>query len=179
MLYNNKQTFTINNSDYVQNINQITDVETDTGVYSTGGVVHEHHHASFPLTMDINYAGASGQAATQTTTVRQSFNNANSLSQNGWLLYGSSVQNTVTPSDTLAFDANGNFTGSTGQQSVQSYRFGDTTGSCYRRSVTSSAGLLTAVTDGQYCRGNQNSVPWYVDPYGIALPAISTLNMYR
>ena len=179
MAFNNKQAFTINASDYVQNINQVTDVETDTGVYSGSAAVHEHHHASFPLMMDINYAGASGQAATQTTTVKQAFNNANSLSQNGWLLYGSSVQNSVAPSDTLAFDANGNFTGSSGQQSVQSYQFSDTAGSCYHRSVTSSAGLLTAVTDGQRCRGNQDMVPWYIDPFGIALPALSTLNMYR
>lgn len=179
MSYSNKQTFTINSSDYVQDIDQVTDVETDTGVYSNGGEVHEHHHANFPLTVDINYAGASGQPATQTTTIRQAFNNANWLSQNGWLLYSSSVQNTVTPSDALDFDANGNFTGNTGQQSVQTYNFGDTAGSCYRRSVSSSAGLLTAVKDGQYCWGNQDMVPWYIDPYGIALPAISTLNMYR
>ncbi len=179
MAYSNKQAFTINSSDYVQNIDQLTDVETDTGVFSNGGEVHEHHHASFPLTVDINYAGASGQAAAQTTTIRQSFNNANWLSQNGWLLYSSDVQNTVTPSDTLDFDASGNFTGSTGQQSVQTYKFGDTAGSCYRRSATSSGGLLTAVTDGQYCRANQDMVPWYVDPYGIALPALSNLNMYR
>lgn len=179
MYFKNKQSFTINSSDYAQNIDQLTDVETDTAVASGGGVVHEHHHASFPLAMNINYAGASGQAATQATTVRQSFANANSLTQNGWLLYGSSVQNTVTPSDTLAFDANGNFTGSTGQQSVQTYHFSDTAGGCYGRTVTSSAGLLKSVTDGQNCHGNQDTLPWYVDPYGIALPSISTLNMYR
>jgi hypothetical protein len=179
MFFNNTQAFTINSSDYVQNISQFTDVETDIGVFAGGGEVHEHHHASFPLKMNINYAGASGQAATQTTTVTQSFNNANWLAQNGWLVYRSDAQNTVTPSDTLAFDANGNLTGSSGQQSVQKYNFVDSAGGCYRRTVTSSAGLLTAVTDGQNCRGNQDSLPWYVDPYGIALPDISTLNMYR
>ena len=179
MSYRNKQAFTINSSDYVQNIDQFTDVETDTGVFSGGGEVHEHHHAGFPLTMDINYATPSGQPATQATTVKQAFHNANTLSQNGWLLYASSVDNSVSPADTLDFDASGNFTGRTGQQSVQTYNFRDTAGACYRRSVTSSAGLLTAVTDGQYCWGNQDMVPWYVDPYGIALPEISTLNMYR
>ncbi|HEX7642638.1 MAG TPA: peptide-N4-asparagine amidase [Burkholderiaceae bacterium] len=179
MSYSNKQNFTINSTDYMQDITQLTDVETDTGVYSNGGEVHEHHHASFPLMMNIDYATPSGQPATQATTVRQAFHSANALSQNGWLLYESSVENTVTPSDTLDFDASGNFTGSTGQQGAQTYRFRDSAGSCYNRSVSSSAGLLTAVNDGQSCRGNQDMVPWYIDPYGIALPAISTLNMYR
>ena len=179
MVFNNKQAFTINSSDYMQNISQWTDVETDTGVFANGAEAHEHHHASFPLTMNINYAGASGQAATQTTTVSQSFNSANWLAQNGWLVYAGEAHNSVTPSDTLAFDASGNFTGNSGQQSVQTYNFTDSAGSCYRRTVTSVAGLLTAVADGQNCRGNQDSLPWYVDPYGIALPDVSTLNMYR
>ncbi len=179
MRYQNKQAFTINSSDYVQNISQQTDVDTDTAVSGNDGQTHERHHASFPLTMNINYASAPGQPSSQATTVSQAFDNTNRLEQNGVMIYQSEVHNKVTPSDTIAFDANGNFTGNSGQKSVQKYGFTDTTGSCYKRSVTSSAGLLTAVTDGQDCRGNQNTVRWFADPYGIALPDVSTLNMYR
>ncbi|PRC92582.1 peptide-N4-asparagine amidase [Solimicrobium silvestre] len=179
MHYQNKQAFTINSSDYVQNISQQTEVETDTGVFSNGSEAHEHHHANFPLTMNINYATPPGQPVTQATTVVQAFDNSNWLALNGWMIYQSEVHNKVSPSDTLNFDASGNFTGNSGQQSVQKYTFTDSTGSCYKRTVTSSAGLLTAVTDGKDCRGNQNAPRWFVDPYGIALPDLSTLNMYR
>lgn len=179
MRYQNKQSFTINASDYVQNIDQITEVDTDSGVYSNGGQAHEHHSVKFPLTMDINFAGASGQASTQTTGVTQAFNSANSLEINGYPIYRSQASNQVKPADTLAVDANGNYTGSSGQKSVQTYLFGDSSGACYARTVTSVAGLLTGVTDGQRCRGGQDYLPWYVDPFGLALPDVSNLNMYR
>ncbi len=179
MDYQNKQVFTINATDYVQNITQITDVDTDTGISSRDGQVHEHHHTKFPLTMDISSVAPAGQAPSQTTSVIQAYDGWNSLSLNGWPVYESEVHNKVTPTDTLNFDVNGNFTGNTGQQSVQHFSFKDSIGSCYHRVVTSKAGLLSEVADGEPCRGHQDSVRWFADPYGIALPDLWTLNMLR
>lgn len=179
MNYQNKQAFTINGSDYVQNIRQNTDVETDTALSSDEGQLHEHHHTRFPLTMDINYATPAGLPETQATSVVQAYDGWNTLVLNGWPVYQSEVHNKVTPTDTLDFDASGNFTGNTGQQSVQHFNFKDSIGSCYDRIVTSKAGLLTAVEDGEPCRGHQDMVRWFIDPYGIELPDLWTLNMLR
>ena len=179
MQYTNKQVFTINSADYVQNITQETDVETDTGIYSNEAQVHEHHTTKFPLTMDISYIAPAGQPATQTTSVVQEYHGWNSLVLNGHTVYASEVHNEATPTDTLNFDASGNFTGNTGQKSAQLFSFTDSIGSCTNRVVSSKAGLLTAVTDGDHCRGHENSLRWFVDPYGIELPDLWTLNMLR
>ena len=179
MNYQNKQAFTINSSDYVQNITQDTDVDTDTSISSNEGQVHEHHHTRFPLTMDINYATPAGLPGSQATSVVQAYDGWNSLALNGWPVYESEVHNKVMPTDTLNFDINGNFTGNTAQQSVQHFSFKDSIGSCYDRVVTSKAGLLTAVDDGEHCPGHQDMQRWFVDPYGIELPDLWTLNMLR
>jgi hypothetical protein len=179
MNYTNKQVFTINAADYIQNISQETNVDTDTGIYSNVGEVHEHHTVKYPLTMDISYIAPAGQAAAQTTTVSQAYDAWNSLAVNGWPVYSSEVHNQVNPADTINFDASGNFTGNTAQSSTQKFSFRDTIGSCYDRVVESKTGVLTSVTDGAQCRGHHNSVRWFVDPYGIELPDLWVLNMLR
>jgi peptide N-acetyl-beta-D-glucosaminyl asparaginase amidase A len=179
MHYRNTQSFTINSSAYVQDITQHTQVDTDTTVRGDRGEALEHHHLSYPLTMNISYLTASDGSSAQTTTVDLAYDGENSLTIDGWPMYSGKVHNEVTPSDTLDFDAAGNFTGNTGQQSTQTFDFSDSLASCYKREVASSAGLLTAVTDGRGCHDGRDFLPWFVDPFGLALPEISTLNLYR
>jgi hypothetical protein len=66
------------------------------------------------------------------------------------------VSNTVTPSDTLLFDANFNITGSTGQQSTQKFLSHDSATGCFSRAISAAAGLLTSITDGKSCNDDGN-----------------------
>jgi hypothetical protein len=88
----------------------------------------------------------------QTTTIRQQFQSAAVQHGDGGPASFSVVSNTVTPSDTLLFDANFNITGSTGQQSAQDFFSNDSASGCFSRQITASAGLLTSITDGALCK---------------------------
>jgi hypothetical protein len=64
------------------------------------------------------------------------------------------VSNTVTPSDTLLFDANFNITGSKGQQNTQEFFSNDSSSGCFSRKITAATGVLTSITDGALCTNN-------------------------
>ena len=89
------------------------------------------------FTFSVN-ADGSGQ---QTTTIRQQFQSAAVQHGDNGPASFSVVSNTVTPSDTLLFDANFNITGSTGQQSAQDFFSNDSVNGCFSRQITASAGL--------------------------------------
>lgn len=179
MHYRNLQSFTIDSSAFVQDITQHTAVDTDTTIRGEHGEALEHHRLSYPLTMNISSVTASDGSSAQTTTVDLAYEGENALTVDGRPLYSSKVHNEVTPSDVLQFDASGNFTGNTGQRSKQAFDFTDSLGSCYKRTVNSGAGLLTAVTDGRGCRHDRDFLPWFVDPFGQTLPEVSTLGLYQ
>ncbi|MGS8551697.1 hypothetical protein, partial [Salmonella enterica] len=68
--------------------------------------------------------------------------------------------------DTLAFDASGNLTGHSGQQSAQAFAFHDTLGSCYRASLTTQSGAVTGYVAGKGCPDGVNRVSWFAHPDG-------------
>jgi hypothetical protein len=92
----------------------------------------------------------------QTTTIKQQFLSLRAgRGEDGQDAF-SVVSNTVTPSDTLLFDANGNITASTGQQSTQSFFSKDSANGCFSRTITAAKGLLTGITDGMGCDENDD-----------------------
>jgi hypothetical protein len=54
----------------------------------------------------------------------------------------------VKAADTLTYDANFNVTGSTGAKTTQTYRFQDSFGHCYDRTLTAADHVLTNVSGG-------------------------------
>jgi hypothetical protein len=149
--FSSRQDFNITNTAFVQNIKRTTITsETQTDGHG-GGNASQSFNWPLDLTFSFN-VNADGSGGSQTTTIRQQFQSAAVHHGDNGPDSFSVVSNTVTPSDTLLFDANFNITGSTGQQSAQDFFSNDSVSGCFSRQITASAGLLTSITDGALCK---------------------------
>lgn len=152
--FTNRQDFNITNLAFVQNIKQRTTISSETSTNGQGGRSVQQQF-EWPLDMNINFVvNADGSGGSQTTTVKQQFLSATTQHGDGPSTF-SVVSNTVTPSDTLVFDANFNITGSTGQQSAQDFFSNSSADGCFSRQITAATGKLTAVTNGSLCDNNK------------------------
>jgi hypothetical protein len=61
------------------------------------------------------------------------------------------LHNEVDATDTLKWDSSGNFLGPTGSSTTQVYRFNNSKGDCYNRTITAAAQKLTSVSGDQNC----------------------------
>jgi hypothetical protein len=154
--FSNVQTFDITNTVFVQNITQRTNISSETKTQGAGSDNARAFQQTFVWPLDLKFSqvfNADGSGS-QTTTIKQQF----VRTQTGHGPDGEdtfhSVSDTVTPSDTLLFDSNFNITGSTGQQSSQTFFSHDSTNGCFERTITAAGGLLTGITDGKSCDGN-------------------------
>ncbi|MGA8102366.1 MAG: peptide-N4-asparagine amidase [Candidatus Acidiferrales bacterium] len=141
--FRNVQNFTINATTYDQDITQGTQVQSLTTTRQ--GPVFSETLESFryPLTMNIDVLVAADGSESQTTTVSQEFDN-NIVSP----FFVSAVINKVNSTDTLNFDAAGNFTGNTGAKSSQTYDSFNTLGQIYSCSLASENNALTFASRG-------------------------------
>ncbi len=151
--FSNFQTFTINASEYIQNIVQGTNIKSTTTAVNGSTTTVNQNVFNYPLTVNYNEQIASDGSANVTTNITQQYQNQLTQSQNGKLLYTSYTTNFIQPADTLMFDASGNFLGNSGQANTQSYFTQDSTGYCYSRKLDAANGVLTAVYNNQGCPG--------------------------
>jgi hypothetical protein len=150
--FSSRQDFNITNSAFVQSIRQRTTISSETRTNGHGGGKSAQRF-EWPLDLTFSFnVNADGSGGSQTTTIRQQFLSAATQHGEDGRDSFSVVSNTVTPSDTLLFDANFNITGSRGQQSAQEFFSNDSSSGCFSRKITASAGLLTAVIDGALCK---------------------------
>jgi len=150
--FSSVQDFNITNLAFVQSIKQRTTITSETQTDGHGG---GNASQSFNWPLDLTFSfnvNADGSGGSQTTTIRQQFQSAAVHHGDNGPSTFSVVSNTVTPSDTLLFDANFNITGSTGQKSAQDFFSNDSVSGCFSRQITASAGLLTSITDGALCK---------------------------
>ena len=154
--FSNAQQIVNSDTQFEQDITQTsTASQRSYGRPYDGGSANATTSWSFPLDMDINVQVADDGSETQATTVSQNY--ARQYSESGPGGHFSSNRNQSDNSaDTLNFDANGNFTGPTGQHASQSYVFTDSRGACYSRTVNAVAGAVTQVTDGSACTAQGN-----------------------
>jgi len=148
-----RQDFNITNTAFVQNIKQRTTISSETQTDGHGGG-NSQQRFEWPLDLGFTFSINPDGTGQQTTTIRQQFQSAAVHHGDNGPASFSVVSNTVTPSDTLLFDANFNITGSTGQQSTQDFFSNDSVSGCFNRKITASAGLLTSITDGALCKKN-------------------------
>jgi hypothetical protein len=141
--FKNIQNFTINTAQYVQDISQETDVESQTITSSGFGssVSLETFHCL--LTMNIGLNFASDGSFDQQTTVSQAFK-FDLLSP----FFAGFVENQVNSTDTLNFNSSGALAGNTGAKSSQSYNFFNTRGQRYSCSLASENIVLISFTEG-------------------------------
>jgi hypothetical protein len=151
LAFSNAQSFTIDATQYVQDITQKTTILARTTTRALG--IEQVTAATFdwPLTVSIAAVAASDGSSTQTTTIRQAYDRADLLTEDGFPVAFNVVSNVVAPTDTLAFDATGAFLGSRNASSSQRYFRTGTGEGCYSRALVATSGALTSVTDGAEC----------------------------
>jgi hypothetical protein len=151
--FSNIQSFNITSTDFVQNITQRTNISSETKTQGGGDNARAFQQSfEWPLDLDFSFLVNPDGTGSQTTTIKQQYLSAESGHGGPGADSFRSISNTVTPSDTLLFDANFNLTGSTGQQSAQTYFSHDSTGGCFSRTITAATGVLTSIADGNGCQ---------------------------
>lgn len=151
--FSNSQNFNITNTAFIQNITQRTNISSETRTQGGGDDNDRAFRQAFewPLDLGLSFVVNPDGTASQTTTIKQQFLSAETGHGEDGQETFHAVSNTATPSDTLLFDANFNITGSTGQQSTQTFFSLDSTDGCFSRTITASAGLLTSISNGKGC----------------------------
>jgi hypothetical protein len=135
--FNNEQGFNINSAEYVQDISQLTPVNSIVTQHGNGSSVSTESF-SYPLTMGITVTFPNG-GEVQTTVVSQEFQNTVSNPT-----YTGSVDNIVNSTDTVNFVTGQN----NGASSSQQYTFSDSLGQTYSCGIASKANILEAVSSG-------------------------------
>jgi hypothetical protein len=141
--FKNIQNFTINTAQYIQDISQETDVESQTITWSGFGSFVSLETFHYPLTMNIGLNFASDGSFDQQTTVSQAFK-FDLLSP----FFAGFVENQVNSTDTLNFNSSGALAGNTGAKSAQSYNSFNTRGQRYSCSLASENNALISFTEG-------------------------------
>jgi hypothetical protein len=140
----NSQKFDITSTEYVQDITQISDVNSTTTVATSGQpTVTTTNDFQFPLTVDIVEVVQSNGDTDVTTTAKQNYANKTSTAQNGALTYVSVLTNQGQHQDTLIFNSSFNLLGNSNQSSSQLYKDTDSTGVNVYCSLTAAANALT------------------------------------
>ena len=139
-----------------QNAQQTSTVDSRT-VTRDGFLVNTvDRHFSYPLTIDFSFVVNPDGSLNQTTTVDQRNLISESRRLNGFEFYHSKVHETLNSTDALNFNSSGAFLGPSGSSTSQTYRFKDSLGHCYSRTLTAAAQKLTSVVDGQGCRDDED-----------------------
>jgi hypothetical protein len=149
--FTNDQTFDVSPTTDVQNVQQLTTVDSTSVTKQGWWETKTEEHFRYPLTIDFSYVVNSDGSVDQTTTVAQGYDKHKKTSQGGWPVYESSVHNEVKSTDTLPFDASGNFLGPMGSKTSQTYTWKNSDGACYSRTIKAAAQVLTSVEDGKDC----------------------------
>jgi hypothetical protein len=145
--FSNQQQFVISDAQYVQKIQQGTQVVSAVDTRGPHAVAHVDQHFSYPLTLDYTFLSNPDGSGSQTTAVDQKFASQEARVGGGRPSLGA-VSNEVKSADTLLFDAAGNITGFQDRKSSQEYWALATDGTCYARKIASANGVLTAVSGG-------------------------------
>jgi hypothetical protein len=140
----NNQKFDITDSEYVQDITQISDVNSTTTVATSGQPTFTYtKDFQFPLTLNIVEVSESNGDIDQTTTASQTYAAKTTTAQSGALTYVGVLTNAGHHQDTLIFDSNFNLLGNSNQSESQLYKNTDTTGVNVLCSLTAANNALT------------------------------------
>ena len=149
--FSNNQQFVVNATTDEQNLQQLTTVHSVTTAQQGPQTVTREQDFNYPLNIDYLFTQNTDGTYSQITTVHQA-DQKNKVTRFGWFpLYSSNLNNEVNSTDTLNFDASGNFTGNTGSQSTGTYTWNNSRGGCYSRTITQKAQILTAVKNQPRC----------------------------
>jgi hypothetical protein len=149
--FSNLQKFSITATTYVQDITQVTTIDSTFTVVNSAGTYVDKVSTGWPLTVDIGLLFNPDGTIDQTTAINQNFDRNQKATLNGQVTSFSFLHDGVTPTDTLVFDSSFNLIGHQDQSSAQKYYEYNLTGYCYSRSITAANNVLTSITDGVGC----------------------------
>ena len=140
----------------IQNAQQTSIVDSRTTTRGGPYAGKVERHFSYPLTLDYKFIVNGDGSFYQTVTSQQQELARETNSMHGERAYVSNLDNKVNATDTLNWDASGNFLGPTGAATTQAYRFKDSFGRCYDRTIAAAAQKLTTVTNGPGCENSSH-----------------------
>jgi Peptide N-acetyl-beta-D-glucosaminyl asparaginase amidase A len=143
--FSNNQKFTVNSTQFVQDISQLTTMNVSTRTIQGPLSTVETRNFSYPLQFLINEQVASDGSISEQDTSDQRFDVTVDRFLGPLPLFHSAVANEVSSTDTDLFNASGAFTGQTNTSSTQTYKANDTHGNCFGRKLESASNKLTAV----------------------------------
>ena len=149
--FSNLQKFSITATTYVQDITQVTTIDSTFTVVNSAGTYVDKVSTGWPLTVDIGLLFNPDGTIDQTTAINQNFDRNQKATLNGQVTSFSFLHDGVTPTDTLVFDSSFNLIGHQDQSSAQKYYEYNLTGYCYSRSITAANNVLTSISDGVGC----------------------------
>jgi hypothetical protein len=143
--FSNNQKFTINGTQYIQDIAQSTTMDVSStskqGIFSTV----DAKHYSYPFTFLIDQEVASDGSISELNTSNQLYEVTNDRWLGPLQLFHGEVTNQVSSTDTDLFSTTGSFLGPSNSSSTQTYKASDTLGHCYGRKLVSASNKLTEV----------------------------------
>lgn len=154
--FRNVQEFDVTASNDIQNAQQTSTVDSRTTTRNGFFVNTSEQHFSYPLNLDYSFVTNPDGTYTQTTTSDQQYLVNRAQTAFRFPYYKSNLQNEVNAADVLHYDASGNFVDNTGSKTTQTYRYSNSLGRCYSRTLAAKAQALVSVNDGQGCRGENN-----------------------
>jgi hypothetical protein len=145
--FTNNQKFTINSTQYIQDIAQSTTMDVSTTSKQGALSTVDAKHYSYPFTFLYDQEVASDGSFSVLSTSNQIYR-LNEDKLLGFLpLFRSEESNQVSSTDTLLFDTSGHVIGPSNASSTQTYKASNTFGYCYGRKLASASNKLTAVED--------------------------------
>jgi Peptide N-acetyl-beta-D-glucosaminyl asparaginase amidase A len=153
--FSNTQAYDITATLDVENVTQLTTVDSTTTTHDGAIVFEQVRHVAFPLTANISFVENPDGTFAQKTKIVQKYEINDTERANGVPIFLSILSNGVTATDDLLVNSSFEITGNQGQASSQDYFSFDTLHGCYSHSLAAANNVLTAITKGQGC----NSVP--------------------
>ncbi|HTW47130.1 MAG TPA: peptide-N4-asparagine amidase [Acidobacteriaceae bacterium] len=155
--FSNNQEFIVSATQDEQNVQQLSTVSSTTTTRDGPFVTTAQRNFRYPLNIDYNFVVNSDGSADQYTTVQQGWTKDEAKNLDGFPIEGSNTSNSVNATDTLQFNASGDFIGNVNSRTTGTYTWKDSSGGCYSRTISAAAQALTGVKDGQGCGGG----PWF------------------
>ena len=142
--FSNQQGFEINNSEYVQTIEQSTDITSLTTQVAGATRTQTYEEDTYPLTLGLNQQANSNGTYTLTTTIQQEDYSDGNVQVGPKQLSSYTRDNVVSPTDSLLLSSSGQIISNSGEANSQHYVYFDSTGKCYDLTLTAANNVLTA-----------------------------------
>ncbi len=147
--YRNLQNFYIDDTHYVEDVEQGTQVKTSITVLHGNEKKTTVHLLSYPLICNLALALLPDGNESQTTSITQQFGEQNLKYDGDKIGYYDITSNNIATEDILYFGETG-LVGQKGAASTQKYNYWDSDGNYWQRELKSVANVLTSATTSQH-----------------------------